>query len=134
MWAAGNYVHPRGRTQFGDDRCAAFLPGSECGTLLADCPVVAIVGDTVFAHASLPAGASREKLADLNLETRRWLLGERPQGAPHDLCHMGRQSPVWDRTFSSPHDQAVCQSDCAALRTTVCARCIELATLASRRC
>ena len=29
---AGNYVHPEGYMQFGEDRCAAFMPGSEYAT------------------------------------------------------------------------------------------------------
>ena len=112
---AGNFVHPAGREQFGEDRCAAFMPGSEYATLLADCPVVAIVGSSVFSHASLPATATRESLAELNAETRKWLLGERPD-APYDLCHMGRDSPVWDRTFSNPHDRSVGYAHCMALK------------------
>jgi len=111
---AGSYVHPFGQRQFGDDRCKAFLPGGEYARLLADCPVAAIVGDSVFVHASLPEDASPQSLAKLNKETRRWLLGER-KDAPWDLRHGGRESPVWDRTFSEPHDAEVSCEDCDAL-------------------
>ena len=116
---AGNYVHPEGYMQFGEDRCAAFMPGSEYATLLAECPVVAIVGDSVFSHASLPTDATLESLAWLNAETRHWLLGQRPQGAPYCLSHGGRESPVWDRTFSSPRDRAVADDKCATLDATL---------------
>lgn len=116
---AATYVHPAGHDQFGDDRCAAFRPGGALAARLADdFPVVAVVGDSVFAHASLPRGATLGSLARLNAETRAWLLGERPAGPP-PLLLGGRDSPVWDRTFSAPGGEEPAASDCEALRDTL---------------
>ena len=115
---AGNYIHPRGHTQFGANRCAAFMPGGELAKALADCPVAAIIGDSLFVHASLPTDATEASLTTLNAETRQWLLGKRPAGPPEALLG-GAGSPVWDRTFSSPSDMEPLGTECNSLRITL---------------
>ena len=109
---AGNYVHPMGRSQFGEDRCAAFQPGGDLAQLLAEFPIFAIIGDSCFVHASLPRRATRPMLERINMYTRRWLLGE--GGVPLALLG-GRDSPVWDRTYSYPYDEEVWCDDCDEL-------------------
>jgi hypothetical protein len=63
---AGPFLHPRGHACFGDDRAAAWRQGGPLATALADCPVIAIVGDSAFVHAHLPAGATRDGIERLN--------------------------------------------------------------------
>ena len=68
---AGPFLHPRGHACFGDDRAAAWRQGGTLATALADCPVIAIVGDSAFVHAHLPAGATRDGIERLNGATAR---------------------------------------------------------------
>ena len=68
---AGPFLHPRGHACFGDDRAAAWRQGGPLATALADCPVIAIVGDSAFVHAHLPAGATRDGIERLNGATAR---------------------------------------------------------------
>lgn len=96
------FVHADALGHFGD-RQAAFAPGGSLAARLAECPVVAIVGDSAFVHAALPANATRESISVLNAEVREWLLGERPEGPPRSMLG-GACSPVWDRTLSLPGD------------------------------
>ncbi|KAL1522997.1 hypothetical protein AB1Y20_017960 [Prymnesium parvum] len=117
LGAAGPYVHASGYAAFGPDRFAAWAPGGELATQLADCPVVAVVGDSVFVHASLPADASHESIERLNAETREWLLGRRPK--PPAALLGGRQSPIWDRSLSMPSDEEPSLPACAALHAAL---------------
>ena len=110
---AGHYIHPRGHEHFGGDRCSAFRPGGQLAMELAEFPVVAIVGDSIFAHASLPEDATVKHLEELNVATKRWIQGK--AGTPVALLG-GRNSPVWDRTFSCPNDIEVPEMDCNELR------------------
>ena len=81
---AGPFLHPRGHACFGDDRAAAWRQGGPLATALADCPVIAIVGDSAFVHAHLPAGATRDGIERLNGATARsWHPPRsRPGGTP----------------------------------------------------
>ena len=74
---AGNYVHPSQRDAFGADRVAAWAPGGALARELADdCLCAAIVGDSCFVHAHLPADATEKSLGALNRAAKRWLRGE----------------------------------------------------------
>ena len=115
---AGKYIHPMGHSQFGDDRCAAFRPGGDLAAQLAEFPVAAIVGDSVFVHASLPTDATRPMLEKINEDARRWLLGTGRTYPPPALLG-GRDSPVWDRTFSDPSDEEPWCDDCDELRNVL---------------
>ena len=83
----------------------------------ADCPAIAIVGDSAFVHAHLPAGTTRDSMRRLNDEMRDWLLD--PRACPPRWIWGGEQSPVWDRSLSVPSDGEPSASACAALRTSL---------------
>ena len=89
---AGPFLHPTGRGCFGEDRAAAWRQGGPLATQLAECPVVAVVGDSAFVHAHLPTGATREGIARLNGEMRDWLLD--PRAPPPSWIWGGDESPV----------------------------------------
>ena len=114
---ANAFVHASAQTSFGPDRAAAFAPGGDLARQLAECPVVAIVDDSAFVHAALPAGSTRESVARLNAQARKWLLGEWPFPPPELLPYEG--SPVWERTYSSPSDREVPLNRCNELRGTL---------------
>ena len=111
---ANAFVHASAQTSFGPDRKAAFAPGGDLACELAQCPVVALIDDSAFVHASLPAGATRESIARLNRQARKWLLGEWPFPPPELLPY--ENSPVWERTYSSPSDREVPTNQCNELR------------------
>jgi hypothetical protein len=87
---------------------AAFAPGGPMARILAERPVVAIVGDTVFVHGGvLPANVDYG-LDRINGDSRSWLTGivsERPAWV------RGDDSPVWSRHYSDEPDVV----DCAML-------------------
>jgi len=145
---AGNFIHPASLDAFGPDRLAAFAPGGALATELADSSVVyAIVGESCFVHAHLPADATLESLDELNQAAGRWLRGEpsldddllctlpdvdgweysgRPQEEsamclPFALSHMAErdESPIWGRALSSPSNGQPAPSQCDALRATL---------------
>jgi hypothetical protein len=77
-------------------RAAAFFPGGPWARRLADANIVAIVGDTVFAHGGiLPADAG--ELERMNLATRCWLIGR--GGMPGVVTDLA--SPVWSREYAT---------------------------------
>ena len=84
---AGPFLHPRGHACFGENRAAAWRQGGPLATALADCPVIAIVGDSAFVHAHLPAGATRDGIERLNGAAARSRLP-------------ARSCPVWPPTAS----------------------------------
>lgn len=99
---AAPFLHPRGHACFGDDRAAAWRQGGPLASALADCPVIAIVGDSAFVHAHLPAGTTHDSMRRLNAEVRDWLLD--PRARPPRWIWGGDQSPVWERSLSVPSD------------------------------
>jgi hypothetical protein len=115
---ADDFVHPAARESFGPDRVAAFAPGGAIARELAACSVCVIIGDTAFVHGALPLDATRASIAELNRETRRWLLGERPKGPPSELLPT-HTSPVWNRAYSSPNDREPAPVACNALRKSL---------------
>ncbi len=122
------YVTPAGFTSFhdqdeapsGDDprlarfprhahaRMAALLPGGSMAVQLAEHPVVAQVGDTVFVHGGILPEHVAYGLGRLNAETRAWMRHEGPM--PQVLATPS--SPVWTRLYA---DDAACDTLAEAL-------------------
>ncbi len=97
MNAAGDfrYVTPGSRNAFGD-RAASLRPGGTYAKKLAQHDVVAIVGDTVFAHAG-PVGPFATQLDEVNLSTRCWLDGQASEEPP--IAVASDEGPVWTRAY-----------------------------------
>lgn len=93
-------------------RIRAMRPGGPVALRLAQCNVVAIVGDTVFAHGGVLPHVAEYGLERLNEETRRWLRKE--QECPPPLL-LPADGPVWSRHYSDEVDAG----DCALLEVTL---------------
>jgi hypothetical protein len=98
MNAAGDfrYVTAAGTRDFGGDRARTLAPGGAWAKRLAGENVVAVVGDTVFAHAGVLADWATQ-LDDVNLGARCWLDGQ--AGAEPPLVLTAEDSPVWTRAY-----------------------------------
>jgi hypothetical protein len=77
-------------------RAAAFLPGGAYARVLAGQDVVAIIGESVFAHAG-PVPAWSAELESMNRAARCWLEGAGP--APAALTD--EDGPVWTRAWGA---------------------------------
>ncbi|MDX9720417.1 MAG: metallophosphoesterase [Myxococcota bacterium] len=87
-------------------RCLAFRPGGELARRLAESPVIAQVGESVFVHGGLLEAHLDYGIARINEETQAYLLGERAE--PGEMMS-SRQSPLWVRDWGQD------QVDCKAL-------------------
>lgn len=86
-------------------RAAAFMPGGPYAKQLAKRPVVAIVGDTVFAHGGVLPEHVRYGLGRLNDEVSRWMAGL----ATMPAAIAADQAPVWTRAYGgTPPEPAAC--------------------------
>jgi hypothetical protein len=102
------YVTPGGFDDWGgpEGRLKAFAPGATWARELAERPIYAIVGDTLFAHA----GAGPENidgLEELDREARAWMRGE-SRDPPRAL--VDDEGPVWTRRYGFAEDPAICAS------------------------
>jgi hypothetical protein len=79
------------------ERAAAFLPGGSMALRLAQRPVVAQVGDTVFVHGGLEPDHVRYGLDRLNSEVQAFLRGEGRPPAPMT----DEDGPLWNRRYGS---------------------------------
>jgi len=86
-------------------RVAAFRPGAPYALMLAERPVVLIIGRNVFVHGSLLPAHLDYGIDRLNREVSQWLLG---QGDPPEFIHTGK-SPTWARNYSDDVDTDDCQ-------------------------
>ncbi|MSP24360.1 MAG: calcineurin [Myxococcales bacterium] len=77
-------------------RARAFFPGGKYALQLAKNPVVAVVGETVFAHGGVAPKFARA-IEAMNEEVAAWLAGGSPRGARVLGLDDG---PVWSRTFA----------------------------------
>jgi hypothetical protein len=100
-------------------RQAAFRPGGAFARELADWPVVAQVGDSVFVHGGILLEHVTYGLDRINREVSEWMLGERPE---LPAIMLSESAPVWTRLYSSEPSEA----DCAQLAQV-------LAALSARR-
>jgi hypothetical protein len=80
-------------------RAAAFLPGGPIATKLAERPLTAIVGDSVFVHGGVLPSHTRYGLQRANEQTRAWMRGEIGRIPP---ILAGDDAPVWTRAFADP--------------------------------
>ena len=86
-------------------RAAAFLPGGPYAKRLAERPVIAIVGDSVFVHGGVLMKHLTYGLEKLDSETRAWLRGERPE-PPRAVT--GSDGVVWLRDYSAQTGDREC--------------------------
>lgn len=93
-------------------RAAAFLPGGPYARRLAERPVLAIVGDSVFVHGGLLMKHLTYGLEKLDGETRAWMRGEQPDPPRQVVAEDG---VVWLRAFSSETSARDCQRLAAVL-------------------
>lgn len=96
------------------ERAAAFLPGGSMALRLAERPVVAQVGDTVFVHGGLEPAHVRYGLDRLNGEVQAFLRGEGRPPAPMT----DEDGPLWTRRYGSG---ALDAATCALLAETLSA-------------
>lgn len=92
-------------------RVAAFRPGGPYARLLAERPVILVLGETLFVHGGLLPGHLEYGIDRINTEVRQWLLGE---GDPPPFIHKG-ESPTWSRTYSDGVDEVGCAQLAAVL-------------------
>ncbi len=89
-------------------RAAAFFPGGVYAKKLAERPIVAIVGDSVFVHGGVLPKHLDYGLEKMDKEMRAWLRGEAK--APPQIA-ISEDGPIWARHYS----QAPGKEECATL-------------------
>jgi Calcineurin-like phosphoesterase len=94
------YVTPGSNGPFGgvEGRRQAFAPGGEFARMLAERPVVAQVGDSLFVHGGVLERHLRYGLGRMNREARAFMAGELPS-PPAAL--VDPDAPVWTRAYSA---------------------------------
>ncbi|HEY2734643.1 MAG TPA: metallophosphoesterase [Polyangiales bacterium] len=111
------YVSAKSAAAF-SDRARAFAPGAPYARRLAEWPVIAKVGDSVFVHGGVLPEHVRYGIDAINREAAAWMRGER--GPPPIL--MQEDAPVWTRLYSSDPDADACAQLERTLRTLGAAR------------
>ena len=94
-------------------RVAAFRPGGPFALMLAERPVVLILGENVFVHGGVLPMHLDYGLDRLNNEVRDWLLGK---GEPPEFIHTS-QSPTWARNYSDDVEADDCLATGRSSRT-----------------
>jgi hypothetical protein len=84
----------------------AFRPGGSFARRLAERPVIAQIGDTVYVHAGVLPKHVTYGLARMNAEVRAWMLGER--AAPPEIM-MAVDGPIWTRAYSLDTHEEGCE-------------------------
>jgi hypothetical protein len=90
-------------------RAAAFLPGGAYALVLAQRDVIAVVGESVFAHGGVLPEHVSYGIARINAETRAWMRNG-PANAPEIVA--SQRGPDWVRDFSV---DPVSEPSCALL-------------------
>lgn len=119
------YVTPKAFTTFQDvvanvprgvplepaqrSRAAAFAPGGPYATMIAERPVVARVGDSIFVHGGVLPKHVKYGLDRINEETKAWLLGKTSE--PPKIV-TAEDGPLWTRMYSA----AAGREECATLK------------------
>lgn len=86
-------------------RAVAFRPGGPYALILARRPLIAQVGDTLFAHGGVLPHHAKEGPGALNAAAAAWMRGE--ASLPASL--RGEDSPHWSRHYSQDPDAADCR-------------------------
>jgi len=86
-------------------RIAAFRPGGPFALMLAERPVVLVLGENVFVHGGVLPMHLDYGLDRLNDEVRDWLLDK---GEPPEFIHTG-ESPTWARNYSDDVEADDCR-------------------------
>ena len=86
-------------------RVAAFRPGGPFALMLAERPVVLVLGENVFVHGGVLPMHLEYGLDRLNDEVSEWLRGN---GEPPDFIHTS-QSPTWTRIYSDDVESDDCR-------------------------
>lgn len=85
-------------------RVAAFRPGAAYAKILAERPLVLVLGDNVFVHGGVLPMHLDYGLDRMNEEVRDWMLG---LGEAPEFIHT-RESPTWTRNYSDEPDDDDC--------------------------
>lgn len=95
-------------------RAGAFLPGGAVAKILAERPIIAMVGKTVFVHGGVVPAHVDFGIDRLNEETSKWMRGGLSQ-PPAPV--VDPEGPLWTRLYGSPIvDDAACQTLTETLR------------------
>ncbi|MCA9524699.1 MAG: metallophosphoesterase [Myxococcales bacterium] len=114
------YVTPGGFRAFGGPdpeagqaaRRVAFQPGGEWARHFADQPIMAIVGDSAFAHGGILPAHARYGLDRINQETAAWLRGA---ASALPAVMSTPDAPIWTRLYS----MGAAPERCAVLAETL---------------
>ena len=112
-------IHPNGETSFGPDREDAWRQGGPLAKELAECPVIAIIGDSVFVHGGLPLDITRDGIERINQQMRRFLLDPNVHAENTKAIYECSVDPLWDRRLSSPPGREPSHGDEIALRASL---------------
>lgn len=88
-------------------RAAAFLPTGPYAKMLAQRPVVARVGDTIFVHGGVLPKHVKSGLDGINEGTRKWLLGE-TRSLPKEIT--SEDGLLWTRMYSAAPGPSECKT------------------------
>jgi hypothetical protein len=101
------YVTPSAAKAFDDvgARGVALGPGGPYANMLAERPLVAKVGDSIFVHGGVLPKHAKYGLDKMNDEVRAWLLGQRPD-CPSIVT--SEDGPVWTRMYSAAPGRQEC--------------------------
>lgn len=92
-------------------RAVAFRPGGPYALILAQRPLIAQVGDTIFVHGGILPHHAKNGIEHYNAAYAKWLRGEGPLHA----SLRSADTPQWIRHYSDDPDA----SDCGLLADTL---------------
>lgn len=110
-------------------RAAAFAPGAPYALKLAQRLTVALVGDSLFAHAGVLPAHFDYGLDRINAEAQSFLSGQRPTLSK---ALASEDSPVWTRFYGGDMDAAGCEVLTRVLKDTGAKRLVVGHTVQSR--
>ena len=87
--------------RYGDEkrgRASAFAPGGVYALMLAERPVIAVVGDSVFAHGGVHRKHVDYGIDRINDGVKEWLVG---RASEPPAIAVAEDGPVWTRAYSN---------------------------------